>query len=43
MLEFFFFLRKSGEAVAQAARGGGGVTIPGGDQESCGCGTEGRG
>ena len=29
-----FLLRKSGEALAQAAQGGG--------QESCGCGTEGH-
>jgi len=33
----------SGEAVAQAAQGGGGVTIPGGVQELSRCGTEGRG
>ena len=26
-----------------AAQGGGAVTIPGGVQEPCGCGTEGRG
>ena len=32
--------RKSGAAVAQAAQGGGGVTIPGGVPEPCGCGTE---
>ena len=31
------------EALAQAAQGGGGVTIPGVVQETCGCGTEGRG
>jgi len=35
-----FFLRKSGEAVAQAAQAGGGVTVPGGVQEPHGCGTE---
>jgi len=29
--------------VAQAAQGGGGVTIPGGVQERWRCGTEGRG
>jgi len=29
--------------VAQAAQGGGGVTVPGGVEEPCGCGTEGRG
>jgi len=34
-----FLLRRSGTA----AQGGGGVTIPGGAQEPCGCGTEGRG
>jgi len=38
-----FLLRKSGEAVAQAARGGGAVPVPGGIQELCGCGTEGDG
>ncbi len=38
-----FLLRKSGAAVAQAAQGGGGVTVPGGVPEPCGCGTEGRG
>jgi len=36
-------LRKTVEAVAQAAQGGGGVTIPGGVQEPCGGGTEGHG
>ena len=29
--------------MAQAAQGGGAVTVPGGVQEPCGCGTEGRG
>jgi len=38
-----FFLDKSGEALAQAAQGGGGVTVPGGVQEMCVCGTEGCG
>ena len=38
-----FLLIKSGEAVAQAAQGDGGVTVPGGVQELCGCGTEGCG
>ena len=38
-----FLLSKSGEAVAQAAQGGGAVTVPGGVEESCGCGTEGCG
>ena len=37
------FLFRSGEAVAQAAWGGDGVTITGGVQETCGCGTEGHG
>jgi len=36
-------LQKSSEAVAQAAQGGGAVTVHGGVQEPCGCGTEGRG
>jgi len=36
-----FFSRKSGEALAQAAQEGGGVTIPGGVQEEDRCGTEG--
>jgi len=31
---------QSGEAVAQAAQGGGAATIPGGAQEMCGCDTE---
>ena len=31
------------EAVAQAAQGGGGFTIPGGVPGPCGCGTEGHG
>ena len=35
-----FLLRKSGAAVAQAAQGGGAVTVPGGVPEPCGCGTE---
>jgi len=38
-----FFLLKSGRAVAQTAQGGGGVTIPGGVQETWRCGTEGYG
>ena len=29
--------------MAQAAQGGGAVTVPGGVEEPCGCGTEGRG
>ena len=37
------FLRKNGEALEQAAQGGSGVTIPGGVQEMCRCGTEGCG
>ena len=36
-------LRKSGEAVAQAAHGGGGITAFGGVQGLDGCGTEGCG
>ena len=36
-------LRKSGEALAQATQGGGGVTISGVVQEPCRCGTEGHG
>lgn len=36
-------LGKCGEAVAQAAEGAGGLTVHGGDQELCGCGTEGHG
>ena len=36
-------LRKKDEALAQAAQGGGGVTVPGGVQEPWRCGTEGRG
>ena len=35
-------LRKSGEAVAQAAKEGGGVTIPEAVQELCGCDIEER-
>jgi len=38
-----FLLLKSSEALAQAAQGGGGVTDPGGVQETRGCGTEGHG
>ena len=34
---------KSGEQLEQAAQGGGAVTVPGGVEEPCGCGTEGRG
>ena len=35
-------LRRSGAALAQAAQGGGGVTVPQGVQEPCGCGIEGH-
>jgi len=35
--------RKSSEAVAQAAQGGEGITVPGDVQEPCGRGTEGCG
>jgi len=38
-----FLLRKSGEALIQAAQGGGGVTIPGSVQVKGRCGTEGHG
>ena len=38
-----YLLRKSNGALAQAAQGDGGVTIPGGVQENSRCGTEGRG
>ena len=34
---------KSGQALDQAAQGGGGVTIPGGIQKMCRCGTSGHG
>jgi len=34
-------LSKNGGAVEQAAQGGGGVTFPGGVQETWRCGTEG--
>jgi len=34
-----FLLRRSAEALEQAAQGGGGVTIPGGFQEMWRCGT----
>ena len=37
-----FLLRKSGGALAQAAQGGGGVTVPGGVQGKGGCSTEWR-
>jgi len=36
-----FHLRKSGETLAWAAQGGGGVTVPGGFQELWRCDTEG--
>ena len=36
-----FLLGKSSQALAQAAHGGLGVTIPGGVQEKVRCGTEG--
>jgi len=34
-------LRKSGDALAQAAQGGSGVTVPGAVQEPQRCGTDG--
>ena len=37
------FFSESGEAVAQAAQRGGGVTVPGGVQGRGECGTEGHG
>ena len=39
--EFLYW--KSGQALEQAAQGGGGVTIPGGVQKMCKCGTSGHG
>ena len=39
-IRMLFLLRKSGEALAQAAQGGGGVALPGGVQGSRRCGTE---
>ena len=33
-------LQKSGEALAQAAQGGGGVTVPGGVEETLRCHTK---
>ena len=36
-------LQKSGQALEQAAHRGGGITLPGGVQETCRCCTEGRG
>ena len=38
-----FLLKKSDDALAQAAQGGGGVTIPEDIQETWRCGTEGHG
>ena len=38
-----FFLRKSGDALEQAAQRGCGVTVPGGIQGKGGCGAEGHG
>jgi len=34
------FISESGEALAQTAQGGGGVTVPGGGQGKGRCGTE---
>ena len=36
-------LMKSGKTLGWAAQGGGGVTIPGGDQETWRCGTQAHG
>jgi len=41
--ELAFLLQKCAKALAQAAQGCGGVTIPGGVQEMHRCGTEGLG
>ena len=38
-----YILRKSGQALARAAQGGGRVTVPGGVQGKGKCGTEGCG
>ena len=38
-----WILRNSSEALEQAAQERGGVTVPGGVQEPCRCGTEGQG
>jgi len=38
-----FHLQKSGDSLAQDAQGRSGVTIPGGVQATCRCGTEGCG
>lgn len=35
-----FLLRESDEAMAWAAQGADGVTVPGDAQETCGCGTD---
>ena len=37
-----FLLRKSGDALEQAAQVGGGVTVPGSAQEAWRCGAEGH-
>ena len=39
-IRMLFLLRKSGEALAQAAQGGGGVALPGGVQDMFRCCTE---
>ena len=38
-----FLYRESGQTLEQAAQGSGGVTIPGGVQITCRCGTSGHG
>jgi len=42
-LKRFLLRKKSAQALAQTAHGGGAVTVPGGVQEPWRCGTEGRG
>ena len=37
-----FIFRKSDEGLEQAAQRGNGITVPGGVQEMCSCGTEGH-
>jgi len=39
----FYNAAQIGQALEQAAQGSGGVTIPGGVQKTCRCGTSGHG